>query len=248
MVIAYYQSLGHSVDEDFIRQKRAELDQYTIQNSKTYQKYQEEIMRSGRDQMIGGGKAEKKPNPQEIPQSSRRGKKNIDDPDIKPEQTTKDGRNRKVDTNKIRKEITDQLWPQTFEKLSNKTDRVDIGFTQTKAYTIHETANVRLDDQGSTGERNVVNFQTQYGGKDYRHQRKGTESTTFACVIVERPPDSKTVYSYKKEDFRKAHDESLKQGVPIRLGPKKPSEEKKQPPGQQSTSKNSKPNINQKKK
>ncbi|CAF4516892.1 unnamed protein product, partial [Didymodactylos carnosus] len=54
LIIAYHESLGQTVNESMIQQKRDELYQYIDRNRNEFDRHREKIDRSGRDAMIGG--------------------------------------------------------------------------------------------------------------------------------------------------------------------------------------------------
>ncbi|CAF1114070.1 unnamed protein product, partial [Didymodactylos carnosus] len=54
LIIAYHESLGQTVNKSMIQQERNELYQYIDRNRNKFDRYREEIDRSGRDTMIGG--------------------------------------------------------------------------------------------------------------------------------------------------------------------------------------------------
>ena len=54
LLIAYNESLGRTVNENMIRQERENLNNYTLSHLDDYQKYVNDIMSRGLDEMLGG--------------------------------------------------------------------------------------------------------------------------------------------------------------------------------------------------
>ena len=54
LLISYHESLGRTVNEDMIRQERDTLSKYTLSHLDDYQRYVQDIMNRGMDQMLGG--------------------------------------------------------------------------------------------------------------------------------------------------------------------------------------------------
>jgi preprotein translocase subunit SecA len=224
LLIAYHESLGRTVDQHLIETERAKHDQYTNQHLQRFVRYRSNLDAGGSDQMIGG---EKRGNnqPDKGPETLRFSE-NINNPLFIEEEPRK--KFAEI-TNKLRKEITEELWPEAIKKLSNENGRVRVPSAQASSdeRPIYKTENVRLDDQGPTGRSAVMNLQTQIGGEKY-HQRIPNSSTTVAHVLITQPPASIITYYYKADDIRKALEQSLKTGKTVRIVPQQRKNERKQ--------------------